>query len=826
MINLYRVLIVSDVFVKAKIGESAIERDERAIMEAALWYRSHFSSLTKNVDLLILTSSKTFKSKCETGGLNVMLLEEYAEYVKDQAPDLIDMLSSPIDEAGTTGQKIEFNEYLPQNELLRGLKSGKFYQGKLSISHHNIFEGSVFANIRGSERSINIVGRKSLNRAVHDDIVVVELLSQNEWKNVNQTSMIDEEGDMVDSDHENVGMELDSASNEENFPINPEKIDENPAGKVVGIVRRNWRPYAGTIDTSKLNEDVASASVWFYPVDRRIPKIRIRTRQLRKLAGKRLLVSIDSWTINDHFPRGHYVKNLGILGDKQTEMESLLHEHDVPYQSFSPQIISELPVEGSDWTVKEEHVANRRDLRNLDICSIDPPGCTDIDDALHCRKLEDGVWECGVHIADVTYFVKPGTAMDEEAARRGTTVYLVNQRIDMLPPLLGTNLCSLRSDVERLAFSVIWKMDVNGNIIETDFCRSVIKSKASLTYAEAQAKIDDMNDKSKLTESIRQLNKFAKIFRQKRREAGSLTLSSPEVRFQLEHDSQDPVDVELKELKETNALVEEFMLLANISVAKATWKKFPEIAVLRRHPSPPETNFEGLTKALKEEGFQFNPDSSKELADSLDKIKKKDDPYFNTLARILTTRCMMQAVYFCSGSLPDNEFWHYGLATEIYTHFTSPIRRYSDVLVHRILGAVLDVSEIMSCPALFDRVKMSEICDNLNYRHRMAQQAGRSSVELFTHLYFKGKTVVEDGYITRILKNGFGVLVPKYGIEGFVHCSNNSESSDNFEFDVESNSLKNKNTTLKIFKKLKVEISIDESSVAGLRQRLKMKLVS
>jgi exosome complex exonuclease DIS3/RRP44 len=318
---------------------------------------------------------------------------------------------------------------------------------------------------------------------------------------------------------------------------------------------------------------------------------------------------------------GHFVKTLGASGDRETETEVLLLEHDVPYQEFSKAILADLPEEGDQWVVRDQHLnsENRRDFRDLNVCSIDPPGCTDIDDALHVRPLPNGNYEVGVHIADVTYFVKPGTPMDKEAASRGTSVYLVDKRIDMLPSLLGTNLCSLRSNVERLAFSCVWEMNENAEIINVDFCKSVIKSKFSFTYEEAQSRIDDERMQDEVTKGIRVLNKFAKILRKKRMDAGALTLSSPEVRFNLENDSQDPVDVEMKELKETNALVEEFMLLANISVAKKIYSRFPSAAMLRKHAAPPTNNFDQLRKILLEKGFVLDISSSKTLADSLDK---------------------------------------------------------------------------------------------------------------------------------------------------------------------------------------------------------------
>lgn len=275
--------------------------------------------------------------------------------------------------------------------------------------------------------------------------------------------------------------------------------------------------------------------------------------------------------------------------------------------------------------------------------------------------------------------------MDQEAASRGTTVYLVDKRIDMLPGLLGTNLCSLRSNVERLAFSCIWELNDNAEIVNVRFTKSVIASKASLTYEEAQNRIDDDRMQDDITKGIRTLNMLAKKLKQRRLDMGALTLASPEVRFSLEHDTQDPVDVEMKELKETNALVEEFMLLANISVARKIYEKFPDSAMLRCHPTPPASSFEKLEKAVSRMGITIDHSTSKTLSDSLDNAVIPEEPYFNKLLRIMTTRCMMQAVYFCSGSMTEQEFRHYGLATDIYTHFTSPIRRYSGKYFRMVL---------------------------------------------------------------------------------------------------------------------------------------------
>lgn len=414
---------------------------------------------------------------------------------------------------------------------------------------------------------------------------------------------------------------------------------------------------------------------------------------------------------------------------------------------------------------------------------MDPPGCSDIDDALHSRHLTNGNIEVGVHIADVSHFIRPGNAMDKEAASRATTVYLVDKRIDMVPGLLSSNLCSLRGNEERFAFSCIWEIDENANIIKTKFHKSVIKSKAALTYEEAQIIIDDKNVNDDVAKSLRLLNKLAKILRKRRQENGALNLASPEIRFNVDRETLEPLDVQVKEMLETNSMVEEFMLLANCSVAERIEKEFPEYAMLRRHPTPPQTNFDPLIKAVRHQGFDINTESNKALADSLDRIVKDNNPYFNTMLRILATRCMLQAVYFISGTLTKPEFYHYGLAAPIYTHFTSPIRRYADIIVHRLLAAYIGADSPYS--ELLDKTKNSLLCNNLNYRNRMAQYAGRASVALNTHLFFRHKTEEVDGYVLFVRKNALQILVPKYGLEGTIYLSGKNQESVKFIYNEE-----------------------------------------
>lgn len=466
---------------------------------------------------------------------------------------------------------------------------------------------------------------------------------------------------------------------------------------------------------------------------------------------------------------------------------------------------------------KDASLVKRVDLRDKLICSIDPPGCVDIDDALHCKILPNGNYEVGVHIADVTHFVKPNTPLDQEGASRGTSVYLVDKRIDMLPMLLGTNLCSLKPYVDRYAFSVIWELDSNANIVNVEFMKSCIKSREAFAYEEAQLRIDDKNQNDELTIGMRNLLKLSKLLKQKRLDAGALNLASPEVKVYMDSETADANDVEIKKTFETNSLVEEFMLLANISVARKIQEAFPQTAMLRRHASPPKTNFDILNDMLtkvKDPNFKIVLDSSKTLAESLDRIEDPNDPFFNTLVRILSTRCMMAAEYFPSGAHPYADYRHYGLAVDIYTHFTSPIRRYCDVVAHRQLaGAIgyemLDLSHR-------DKNKMEIICKNINRRHRNAQFAGRGSIEYYVGQVMKKeneseKPKIETGYVIKMFHNGFQVLVPKFGVEGLIRLENMTTDMKDVDFNEEQYTLTFKTEdkalrSVRVFDKVDVEV--------------------
>lgn len=761
-----------DTYIKAMVGESPNDRNDRAIRVATQWYQTHLGGATR---VLLITNDRDNKRKATEQGIFAETVESYVKSLGQ--PTLLDLLVQPtsedvsmenVEDLRPSKRKAIYSEHKPMSEITAGLQRGIYHQGKLRVNRYNPFEAYVGSESIGDE--IIIYGRGNMNRAFDGDRVAVELLPQDQWQEEKSLSIAEEEDDEEEDVHL-VPSSADDAPRTTNL-VQGSAGDLNsgscrPSGRVVGIIKRNWHSYCGSLEPMPMpagNGGIAHAL--FVSKDRRIPKIRIQTRQLGNLLDKRIVVAVDSWDCLSRYPSGHYVRTIGEIGDRDTESEVLLIENDIESRPFSSQILACLPP--LPWSVSSEDLANstRLDLRHLRVFSVDPPGCKDIDDALHCTSLPNGNFEVGVHIADVTNFVHPGTPLDDEATQRGTSVYLVERRIDMLPKPLTEDICSLRADVERLAFSVVWEMTPEAEIISTRYTKSVIKSCAALSYVEAQARMDDSRLMDPVTLDLRNMNALAKTMRLRRIERGAITLASAEVKFQIDTETHDPLDIGMYQIREANQMVEEFMLAANISVAEKILNHFSHCSLLRRHPSPTREMLEPLLRTAAAVGLSLDVSSSKALADSLDHAVA-DDPYFNKLMRILATRCMTQAVYFCSGDLSPPEFCHYGLAAPLYTHFTSPIRRYADVIVHRLLAASLGIYKL---PTIFqDRPQLTSIADNLNYRHRNAQMASRASVELHTVIYFRKRPTDTEARIVKIRANGFIVFVPKFGIEGPVY---------------------------------------------------------
>ncbi|KAH6837586.1 ribonuclease II family protein [Perilla frutescens var. hirtella] len=769
-----------DTYVKAETGESPNDRNDRAIRVAAQWYQNH---LCGAVRVLLITNDRENKRKAIEGGISAETVESYVKSLGQ--PALLDLIVQPSAEDVTmedaedlrpSKRKTIYPEHKPMSEITSGMHRGIYHQGKLRVNRYNPFEAYVGSESIGDE--IIIYGRTNMNRAFDGDIVAVELLPQDSWQEEKSLAIANDEDEEYDDFHLAPSSADDAprVKNPSHSSIGDKSaVPTRPSGRVVGIIKRNWHSYCGSLEPMPMPAGEGGiAHALFVSKDRRFPKIRIQTRQLGNLLDKRIIVAVDSWDRLSRYPSGHYVKTIGEIGDRDTESEVVLIENDIDARPFSSQVLACLPP--IPWSVSAEDIANpiRQDLRHIRVFSVDPPGCRDIDDALHCTLLPSGHFEVGVHIADVTNFVHPGTSLDDEAAQRGTSVYLVEKRIDMLPKPLTEDICSLRSDVERLTFSVIWEMTPEAEIISTRYTKAIVKSCAALSYVEAQARMDDSRLADPLTTDLRNLNTLAKIMRQKRIERGALTLASAEVKFQIDTETHDPLDIGMYQIREANQMIEEFMLAANISVAKKILEHFPFTSLLRRHPTPTNEMLEPLIQTAAAVGLSLDVTSSKALADSLDRAVGAD-PFFNKLIRILATRCMTQAVYFCSGDLSPPEFHHYGLAAPVYTHFTSPIRRYADVIVHRLLAASLGICRL---PDMFqDRPRLTSIADNLNYRHRNAQMASRASVELHTLIYFRKRPTDTEARILKIRSNGFIVFVPKYGIEGPVYLMPRGQKS-------------------------------------------------
>ena len=832
--------------------ESPNDRNDRAIRQAAAYYTAHLRThaLPGHADTTVIVSEDVENvHKARVEGLEACSVREYITGFQN-AEQLSDLLSArTVDENRAPRGSRVFDEYWPTTQLEAGYKGGTLHKGFFNANAYNFLEGAVRSE--ALSKPILLQGREAMNRAVDGDVVYVALLPQSEWKGASDAVLEAESAqrndDARDSDNEDedVGLEAQPESS---------GGDTQPTGRVVGIARRNWRSYVAHIDASSVNERALATlgpqTLFASPVDRKIPRIKIRTRQAQALLGCKILVTMDEWKSTSRYPEGHFVRSLGAIESKEAEQESLLLEFDVPYRPFSKSILACLPSEGDHWTVppKGEQDArslaiwrDRVDMRAENICSIDPPGCQDIDDALHAKRLPNGNIEAGVHIADVSFFVRPDTPMDAEAASRGTTVYLVDRRIDMLPHLLGTNLCSLRPFVERLAFSTVWELTPSAEVVNVRFFKSVIASKAAFTYEEAQNRKDDLSLNDAITESIRLLNDMAIKLRRGRMEAGALNLASPEVRIHLDSaESSAPIDVEQKEMRETNSLVEEFMLLANTSVARRIYEAYPTTGVLRRHAPPPADNFETLQDILKKRrGMDLDVSSSGALAASLDRCADTRDPAFNTLVRILATRCMLSAEYFCTGSVPRNSFGHYGLAMDMYTHFTSPIRRYADVLAHRQLAAAIQYEPLPS--NLYSKHYVDQVLDNVNKRHRLAQMAGRASVEFFVGLAISAKNAEQGvdatkvgqerllragAYVVRTFRNGLAVFVNKYGLEGVITFPGECQfDPDEYQVTIPASlSQLGRDVTLGIFDRCTVEIGIEKDRNTK-RGRTKMVLV-
>ncbi|KEG08632.1 putative mitochondrial exoribonuclease DSS-1 [Trypanosoma grayi] len=748
--------------------ESPNDFNDRCIRVAARWYAQHLALAfpTAAPSVLLVSHDKLLRQALTTStteeevtlNLACVTLRHFLEQTVTAGSDLLEKIQyeqpAGMKESPTTGSL--FTPHLALGVVEMGIQAGTYLRGKLRVSEANCF----FGEIRGKWENhrferVLLPGRVNLNRAIHDDIVAVELLPISSWRGPKNAPPLDD------------SRMTEAAALESGYA---------PVGRVVSILSMQRRPFCGSIDVEELKRLAASpgsavgvVSVLFQPKDNRIPRIRISTKHVGDLKDKRLSVIIDDWQEYSSFPVGHYVEVLGTIGDKDTEAKVILLENDIPHYDFSDAVYDCLPK--GEWSVSEEELQRRLDLRDLCVVSVDPLGCRDIDDALHCRVVNGNHLEVGVHIADVTHFLHEHAAMDEEAAKRSTSVYLVDRRINMLPQLLTENLCSIVANEDRYAFTIMWEFDENLNVVRDYFGKTVIRSRAALYYGDAQRMIDDPDDTSEIAVSLRHLMRLSRHFKAVREKDGALFLASQEFKFKVDNDHVNPTDMQAYQTFEANSMIEEWMLFANAAAARKVYASYPRWTLLRRHQAPAENAFDALNEALQRKiGVRLDDASSLALNNSLSLCVDNDDAYFNNLIRILVTRCLRQAQYFSSSEVSQDEFQHFGLAMPIYTHFTSPIRRYADVIVHRQLAAALGIMEVSETH--MDASKMEALAANINYRHEQAQRAGRDSQNLFTGFYlrnFANQSIPpEDGYVVKLSETHVFVLVPKYGQESKI----------------------------------------------------------
>lgn len=509
--------------------------------------------------------------------------------------------------------------------------------------------------------------------------------------------------------------------------------------------------------------------------------------------GDKVQAKIIDWPKNSKNPFGKITTVLGKPGDHNTEMHSILLEYDLPYE-FELEVEKE--AENLSIDITKEEISKRRDMRKDLTFTIDPKDAKDFDDALSFTKLENGNYEVGIHIADVSHYLEPKTILDDEAYKRATSVYLVDRVVPMLPEMLSNGVCSLRPHEEKLTFSAVFEINKKAQIIKEWFGRTVTYSDQRFAYEEAQSIIENcvisdtiqpykmpedvsITDKAyevtkEVVEATLKLDELAKILRKKRMKQGAISFDRVEVKFNLDEEA-NPVGVFFKESKDANKLIEEFMLLANKKVAeyigfskgKATNRTF----IYRVHDEPNDEKLASLQNMVRKFGYKINTDTKETTSESLNQLLSDvHGKAESNMIETLTIRTMSKAVY------TTQNIGHYGLAFDYYSHFTSPIRRYPDVMTHRLLQHYLDGGDTPKAD------KFEEKCKHSSNREELASKAERSSIKYMQVKYMQDhKDEVFDGVITGTTEWGIYVEISSNKCEGMVRIRD--IKSDFYVFD-------------------------------------------
>lgn len=771
-----------------------------------------------------------------------------------------------------------YRDHLAAKEIKRQLESGVIVRGVLRVNPRSPTEAYVSLDHTpppsskhilhqlqtagigvGTDKDIYICGHLCRNRAINGDIVAVRILHPHEAAPLKVTvRKTDKRMDQLRAARrerlEKMSNILGKNEDDKQAAATANVVvDQKVFGSVVAVIVPNSnRRFTGTLSTKppqSLNRrypvfaEKQKHNLWFIPLNSALPFMLVpqdnvpRSQQepYKKQKNNSLIcvVEMGVWSAMDPIPSAAFVRTLGKRGAIDIETNIILDEHSVSHTPFSPKVLNCLPAATPKWDIPKNELKKRTDLRQECIFTIDPPTARDLDDAVSCKPLSNGNLLIGVHIADVSYFVRPNTALDQVAVQRATTTYMVQAAYPMLPSLLCEDLCSLNPGVDRLAFSVMWEIDPKSAAVKsTWFGRTIINSCCKLSYDDAQLVVTgnpltEQNTKtyqfidnghlrspashrriSQIMSSIRHLHQLSLKLRRQRFDKGALSLNSVRLSFELDPQSGMPTSCQPYVLKDSNRLIEEFMLLANMSVAARIESSFPNSALLRRHAPPLSKKLDGVCEQLRHAGIDINPGSAGYIQCGLYGI---DDPDVKFTVETILTGPMQRAAYFSTHTIEDPAgYRHYALNAPLYTHFTSPIRRYADIVVHRLLEASLavDGNHVLSrsnhpllpkhFSAFFPKTpaagslttesnmsqaklvpepqRLTEIAHQCNLRRGAAKKAQDESSTLYLTHYLAHMVantnlpgVLTQAIVTSVKQDGFTVLSPIFGIDALIY---------------------------------------------------------
>jgi ribonuclease R len=564
----------------------------------------------------------------------------------------------------STLHQLESEQFLSRNG-----KRYKLYSmpdTNILIGYFNLNDGGYgFVTPKNSKTGDIFIAARNINSAFHGDKVEVVLFAKQKGKNL--------EGQIT-------------------------KVIERKRKEIVGQLKKSRSFYFVTPDDPKIHRDI-------YVDEKRLKDSK---------AGDKVAVGKISWEDRMQNPVGEIVEVIGKEGTLHAEVTSIAREFGIPFL-FNEKTI--LEAENINLEISDEEINKRLDFRKQTVFTIDPVDAKDFDDALSIEKLENGNYKVGVHIADVSHYVKAGASIDKEASNRGNSVYFVGKAIPMLPEKLSNNICSLVPNEDRFTFSVIFELNEKGVVLNHQIAKTIINSKRRFTYDEAQKIIESgQGDYSK---EITLLNDLAKLLRSMRMKSGSFEFFTPEVEFQLDGNGH-PSKVIKKEIRESNMLVEEFMLLANKTIAERIFSRGNVPFVYRVHDYPDEEKITEFARFVKSLGYTFNPKAGKAASQFNQLMRQVRGTEEEGVINELAVRSMAKAVY------STKNIGHYGLGFKNYTHFTSPIRRYADLLVHRILDKTL----VSKGGKNYSLDLLAKICEHISTTERTAMEAERRSVKL------------------------------------------------------------------------------------------------